>query len=555
MEVAFDHITGNRIRHGAKLLRWRDDKEPEECLSPSCATDPRARWRPRRWRRRGRAGAAGLADHPPRTTRSSGRPGARAEVYAYGLRNPYRWSFDRLTGDMYVGDVGGGINEEITFIPRARERAAPTSAGPACGHGAQTGCTPAGSTSARPSSTRSSPDVVIGATWFAIPRSPRSRAATSTAASTAARILLGARAPAPRRDRSPRSASPRSPDSARTARAHLYVSSLNGPVYRLDPERRRARRWPVGDFAQPVSVAALPGDPQRLFVAEIGRRVRNRDGSLFLDLTGLVRDIGGEQGLLSGGGGPRLCVERKAVRVLRRQRRQSPDRRVHAHGSPNASSLSTRKPVLTITHAQADNHNGGQLLFGPDGYLYLVDRRRRHAGRPRGRRSEPRLAARARSCDWTSSVAAPAASGDGRCPVRDTSAPRIRVRVKRRQRRAEAPRRGRPTCAATRPARCAGGGRASNRQAALPASRCGPQRTGGAGNPAGAAEGAAQEAQHARAATGDAAWTPAARTSRAARDGCRRQPLPDRLPPGPSSPLSASPATPAPVNHRSSADQ
>ncbi len=32
VEIAFDHITGNRIRHGAKLLRWRDDKEPGECL-------------------------------------------------------------------------------------------------------------------------------------------------------------------------------------------------------------------------------------------------------------------------------------------------------------------------------------------------------------------------------------------------------------------------------------------------------------------------------------------------------------------------------------------
>jgi ATP-dependent DNA ligase len=31
VEVAFDHITGQRIRHGAKLLRWRDDKEPAEC--------------------------------------------------------------------------------------------------------------------------------------------------------------------------------------------------------------------------------------------------------------------------------------------------------------------------------------------------------------------------------------------------------------------------------------------------------------------------------------------------------------------------------------------
>jgi ATP-dependent DNA ligase len=31
VEVAFDHITGQRIRHGAKLLRWREDKDPSEC--------------------------------------------------------------------------------------------------------------------------------------------------------------------------------------------------------------------------------------------------------------------------------------------------------------------------------------------------------------------------------------------------------------------------------------------------------------------------------------------------------------------------------------------
>ena len=30
-EVDFDHITGQRIRHGAKFKRWRPDKEPHEC--------------------------------------------------------------------------------------------------------------------------------------------------------------------------------------------------------------------------------------------------------------------------------------------------------------------------------------------------------------------------------------------------------------------------------------------------------------------------------------------------------------------------------------------
>jgi ATP-dependent DNA ligase len=32
-EIAFDHITGRRIRHGAKVLRWRTDKEPQECVT------------------------------------------------------------------------------------------------------------------------------------------------------------------------------------------------------------------------------------------------------------------------------------------------------------------------------------------------------------------------------------------------------------------------------------------------------------------------------------------------------------------------------------------
>jgi glucose/arabinose dehydrogenase len=39
------------------------------------------------------------------------------EVWAYGLRNPWRFSFDRQTGDLYLADVGQGTREEVNFQP------------------------------------------------------------------------------------------------------------------------------------------------------------------------------------------------------------------------------------------------------------------------------------------------------------------------------------------------------------------------------------------------------------------------------------------------------
>jgi glucose/arabinose dehydrogenase len=43
--------------------------------------------------------------------------GMRSEIWARGLRNPWAFSFDRTTGDMYIGDVGQGFWEEINFQP------------------------------------------------------------------------------------------------------------------------------------------------------------------------------------------------------------------------------------------------------------------------------------------------------------------------------------------------------------------------------------------------------------------------------------------------------
>jgi len=63
-------------------------------------------------------------DHPESASKPYSAPrsnpyasgGGRAEVYALGLRNPWRFSFDRATGDLYAGDVGQDQVEEVDLI-------------------------------------------------------------------------------------------------------------------------------------------------------------------------------------------------------------------------------------------------------------------------------------------------------------------------------------------------------------------------------------------------------------------------------------------------------
>jgi len=51
------------------------------------------------------------ADNP---FENDGDPTTRGEIWSWGVRNPWRFTFDRMTGDLYIGDVGQNCFEEVT---------------------------------------------------------------------------------------------------------------------------------------------------------------------------------------------------------------------------------------------------------------------------------------------------------------------------------------------------------------------------------------------------------------------------------------------------------
>jgi glucose/arabinose dehydrogenase len=57
----------------------------------------------------------------PATNPFVGQAGARPEIWSYGLRNPWRFSFDRATGDLYIADVGQNAREEIDVSTSASQ--------------------------------------------------------------------------------------------------------------------------------------------------------------------------------------------------------------------------------------------------------------------------------------------------------------------------------------------------------------------------------------------------------------------------------------------------
>jgi glucose/arabinose dehydrogenase len=313
-----------------------------------------------------------------------GDAAVRDEIWALGLRNPWRFSFDRTTGDLYVGDVGRGGFEEINYQPAA------STGGENYGWRCYEALDPHNTTGCGAPEDYTSPvhfyphfdgpvfngssvtggyvyrgawlpslygrylfaDFVSGRFWLRTPAGEVSELGT----------LVG------------------NPSTfGEDSDGELYVASFNGGIYRftITPST------PILSFAnfasglvEPVAIvnSGVPGD-ERLFVAQQTGQIRivQSNGSVlatpFLSLS--VNSSGWEQGLLGLAFHPDYATNGYFyVNYTIAGQDHSRISRFTVSADPNIANPASELVLMTVTQPQA-NHNGGDLAFGPDGYLYI----------------------------------------------------------------------------------------------------------------------------------------------------------------------------------------
>ena len=130
----------------------------------------------------------------------------------------------------------------------------------------------------------------------------------------------------------------------------------------------------VSGLSAPLYLTAPPGDASRMFIVEKTGTIRIiKDGVLlpdpFLDLSARVSS-GGEQGLLGMAFDPDYATTGRFVVHFTDLAGNTTLARFQASSNPDIADPASELLILTAVQPFA-NHNGGQVVFGPDGFLYL----------------------------------------------------------------------------------------------------------------------------------------------------------------------------------------
>lgn len=153
-----------------------------------------------------------------------------------------------------------------------------------------------------------------------------------------------------------------------------------------------AHAFPALEFSRPVDLQPARDGSNRLFVVEQSGVIRvfanaaaTKSSDVFLDLRGSVNTDGNEMGLLGLAFHPDFArngtffVDYTASKWARRITR------VARYAAPNRSAAATTGEEVVIEIGQPySNHNGGQIAFGPDGFLYVALGDGGSAGDPKG---------------------------------------------------------------------------------------------------------------------------------------------------------------------------
>ena len=158
--------------------------------------------------------------------------------------------------------------------------------------------------------------------------------------------------------------------------ATLTLVALGASASGASKQRASVDTKLIGRFSQPVFIAGPPRSHGLLFVVEKEGRIvsvgRKGGKQTFLDIRSRVADDG-ERGLLSVAFAPDYAksrrfyvyyVDKRGDIVIAEFRRSKKN--------PRRALAGSRRKVISVRHREAPNHNGGQVQFGPDGYLYFA---------------------------------------------------------------------------------------------------------------------------------------------------------------------------------------